>query len=70
MCLTHVVNMIDPNFISIGGGLSSAFILFKHSLEKILSTNCPSYNEHNIQIMESRLKEDAAMLGATLLFND
>ena len=69
-CLSHVINMLDPNSISIGGGLSHAFKFFMESMVESIKPHSPSYLENDIKIYESKLKENAAMLGATLLFND
>ena len=38
-CLSHVINFIDPNAISIGGGLSHAFPYFEEEM-KIIKENC------------------------------
>ncbi|MAJ43941.1 MAG: hypothetical protein CMF96_04235 [Candidatus Marinimicrobia bacterium] len=68
ICLSHIINMIDPNNISIGGGLSHAFKFFNNKMIETIEIHSPSYKENNIKIYESKLKEDAALLGATLLF--
>ena len=70
ICLSHIINILDPNKISIGGGLSNAFSLFKKTMIEEIKHHSPSYLENDIKIYESKFKEKSAMLGATLLFND
>lgn len=70
LCLSHLINMIDPNAISVGGGLSSALPFFQERMKKIIRVNSPSFAESNIHIYESKHKEDSAMLGASLLFKE
>jgi len=67
-CLSHVINFIDPNAISIGGGLSHAFPFFENSMRKTISNYSPSFNENNILIFESKQKELSAKHGAVKLF--
>lgn len=67
-CLSHVINFMDPNAISIGGGLSHAFPYFENSMRKTISNYSPSFNENNILIFESKQKELSAKLGAVKLF--
>jgi glucokinase len=68
LCLSHVINFIDPNTISIGGGLSHAFPFFENSMRKTISNFSSSYNENKIIIFESKQKEISAKLGAVKLF--
>ena len=67
--LSHVINMLDPNVISIGGGISKSFKFFQKSMKKILVTHCPSYKYNKIDIFESKNKELSAKLGAMILVN-
>ena len=41
--LSHVINMIDPQVISIGGGLSNAFNCFKESMFSVIEKHAPSF---------------------------
>lgn len=65
--LSHVINMIDPQVISIGGGLSNAFDYFKDKMFESLIEHAPSFSINNIIISASRLKETSAMLGASMM---
>jgi len=62
--LSHVINMLDPAVISIGGGLSNAFDCFKDSMFESLKNHSPTFMHHRIKIEPSNLKEKSTMLGA------
>ena len=70
MALSHFINLIDPHRISIGGGISNAFIFFNQSMVDTIKNHCPSYNKFNIEIFESNHKELSAQLGAAALVKD
>jgi len=65
--LSHIINMIDPQVISIGGGLSNAFSCFKNSMLSVIEKNAPSFNANHIIIAQSRLRESSTMIGACLM---
>tara|TARA_B100000029_G_C17572374_1_gene957069 strand:+ start:79 stop:969 length:891 start_codon:yes stop_codon:yes gene_type:complete len=62
--LSHVINMLDPAVISIGGGLSNAFDCFQDSMFKTIEKYSPTFIHHRIKIEPSNLKEKSTMLGA------
>lgn len=62
--LSHVINMLDPDIISIGGGISHAFPYFKESMITEIIRYSPAYSLYNPTIIESIQKEKSAMLGA------
>ena len=62
--LSHVINLIDPQIISIGGGLSKAFKCFKNPMIKEIKLNSPSYEVNQIIIARSKLRELSTMVGA------
>lgn len=62
--LSHVINMIDPQVISIGGGLSKAFDCFKNPMFKQIKIYSPTYNVNQIIIARSKLRELSTMVGA------
>ena len=70
ICLSNIINLLDPNEISIGGGLSGAFSLFEETMVQVINANSPSFRENNIKIYESQNKEKSAMLGASMLFKN
>ena len=67
LAMSHFINMIDPQMISIGGGLSKAFKYFSNSMKSTIKDNCPSYAKNQIDIFESKDKELSAQIGAALL---
>ena len=64
---SHVVNMLDPQVISIGGGLSNAFDCFKKTMFSTLKTYAPSFSINNIIIAQSKLREKSTMVGASIM---
>ena len=64
--LSHVINMLDPAVISIGGGLSNAFDCFKDNMFKTLEKHSPTFLHHRIKIEPSNLQEKSTMLGASV----
>ena len=67
LAISHFINMIDPQMISIGGGVSKAFKFFSNSMKSTIRHNCPSYVKNGIDIFESKHKELSAQVGAALL---
>ena len=67
LAISHFINMIDPQMISIGGGVSKAFKFFSNSMKSTIRYNCPSYVKNGIDIFESKHKELSAQVGAALL---
>ncbi len=68
--LSHVVNMIDPQVITIGGGLSKAFECFKDTMFETLKIHAPSFNVNHIIVAQSKLRERSTMLGASMMIKD
>ncbi|MBT6871067.1 MAG: ROK family protein [Candidatus Marinimicrobia bacterium] len=69
LCLSHVINMVDPNAISIGGGPSNAFFHFQESMKKTIIKYAPAYIHYEINIFESTEKELSAKRGAAVITN-
>tara|TARA_Y100000590_G_scaffold465781_1_gene639058 strand:+ start:2083 stop:2973 length:891 start_codon:yes stop_codon:yes gene_type:complete len=65
--LSHVVNMIDPQVITIGGGLSKAYNCFEKSMVNKIKEYAPSFNENKIIIASSKLRELSTMVGACII---
>lgn len=66
LCISHIINMFDPDTISIGGGLSNAFKYFNKSMTDNISKYSPAYVHYDINIFESTNKELSAKRGAAL----
>ena len=67
LVLSHFINMIDPDRISIGGGISGAFKFFESKMKESVSIHCPAYNNFKIDIFESKKKELSSQVGSALL---
>ena len=65
--LSHVINMLDPQVITIGGGLSKAFDCFKNKMFSVLEKHAPSFNLNHIIVAQSKLRECSTMLGASMM---
>jgi len=65
--LSHVINMLDPNVISLGGGLSKAFDCFKQSMFNSIKKNVPAFSHGNTIIKQSEFGEKSSMLGASIM---
>jgi len=65
--LSHIINMIDPNIITLGGGLSKAFDCFRESMLLSIKENSLTFNSENTTIIQSEFGEKSAMLGASIL---
>ena len=65
--LSHIINMIDPEVISIGGGLSKAFNCFETKMYSALKKHSPSFNINHIIVTQSKLREKSTMIGASLM---
>ena len=67
LVLSHVINMIDPQIITIGGGLSKGFKCFNEKMFATLKEHAPSYNLNKIIIAQSQLRERSTMVGASMM---
>jgi len=65
--LSHVINMIDPQIITIGGGLSKAYECFEKSMLLEIKKYSPSFNKNKIIISSSKLRELSTMIGACMM---
>ena len=65
--LSHIINMIDPEVIIIGGGLSKAFSCFQDKLILTLSKHVVSYEKNQRIIVPSQLRGVSTMIGASLM---
>jgi len=63
---SHLVNLMDPAVIILGGGISRAFPYFIESMEAVLSEYSPSFLYHSIKIKASKNQLNSTHLGASL----
>ncbi len=64
--ISHVINMIDPGVIVIGGGLSKAFAIYKEEMLKSISENSPIFRQFPCKVQESKFKSKSHMVGAAI----
>jgi len=64
--LSHIINIIDPQVVAIGGGLSNAYLCFKDSMIDEIKKYSPSFNINNIDIVQSKSKEVSTLCGCSI----
>ena len=67
LSLVHVVNLLDPNMIVIGGEMVGAWSQFHASMEQSLQEHIFALPAAQLQVVPSQLGTDAALLGAANL---
>ncbi len=65
--ITSLVNLLDPEIIAIGGGLSSSFDLFGEDLMALVKDQCYAGKEWKGRIVKAELENQAGLLGAAFL---
>lgn len=66
----NVINLIDPEFIVLGGGVVESGDLFLSKTKKIAQKFTLNPNSKKTKIIKSKLGENACAIGAVGLFND
>ena len=67
--LSHIINLLDPDIISLGGGLSKAFNCFEDTMFKTIKKHCPISQIKKIRIYPSNKREISTMIGACIYAN-
>jgi len=67
--LANVVSLIDPEIIVVGGGVSGFGKLLLDSIKKTMSERIMNFPGRRRKIVLSKLKDDAAILGASQFEN-
>jgi len=67
---SHLINLLDPAVITLGGGVSKAYPYFNVSMKKVLIDYSPSFTYHSIKIETSPDQLRSTHLGAALFFNE
>tara|TARA_Y100000310_G_C20700237_1_gene829027 strand:- start:4851 stop:5705 length:855 start_codon:yes stop_codon:yes gene_type:complete len=62
-----IINILDPEAIVIGGGVSKSYDLFIHPLKDSLSQYAPNANTDRIAILKNKLGDDSGVIGAARL---
>jgi len=63
---SHLVNLLDPAVITLGGGISGAFPYFVGSMKVVLSEYSPSFIYNSIKIKTSKDQLNSTHLGAAM----
>tara|TARA_A100001015_G_C15043198_1_gene741335 strand:- start:3147 stop:4037 length:891 start_codon:yes stop_codon:yes gene_type:complete len=64
--LSHVVNMLDPGVIVLGGGLSKSFNIYEKAMIKSICKHSPIFKRNPCLILESTFGTKSHMVGAAL----
>ena len=65
--LTNLINIFEPEAISIGGSFSYYEEVFLEKLQKELTKDNATFNNRNdIKILMAELKNDASIIGAVI----
>jgi glucokinase len=67
ICLANIFSALGIRRAVIGGGVSTAWDLFIGPLEKALAQNCSMLDPGLAVVTQSRLGNDAALIGAARL---
>lgn len=62
--LSSLINILDPQAVIIGGGLSLSFELFRPAMEETLRENSYVYRYSNPKILPALLRKNAGIIGA------
>ncbi len=65
--IAALVNVLNPEVIVIGGGISGAFDLMKSKVEKVVHTRAFKESAALVKITRAKLGNDASTIGAALL---
>lgn len=68
--LIGIVNVLNPEVIILGGGVSNNFKYFHKSLQRVLKTRCMTVQAKNVKILRSALGDDAGLIGAHVLVEE
>ena len=67
--MSHLINLLDPSAIVLGGGISKAYPFFNKPMQDQLSKYSPSFNHNAIAVSVSLDQLYSTHLGAAMLFD-
>jgi len=70
ICLSGIVNFLNPDAIVIGGGVANAGRLILDTVRKVIKTRAMSPQAKTVKILKAKLGNDAGILGAALLVKE
>ncbi|MBZ4655729.1 MAG: glucokinase [Thermoanaerobacter sp.] len=65
--LTNVINILDPEMIVLGGGISKALNLFKESMISTIRQRCFKYLTQDLSVEVAKLEDNVVLIGAYAL---
>ncbi len=65
--LVGVVNLLNPNVIIIGGGVSHNHVFLFPVIRKVIKSRCMTTQAANVRVVRSQLKDDAGIIGGMAL---
>ena len=69
LCISHIINLLDPAIITMGGGISNAFPYFNNSLFEVIKKYSPSFSYNKIDVNVSSNPLGSVHFGAALAIN-
>lgn len=70
ICLSGIVNFLNPDAIVIGGGVANAGRLILDTVRKVIKTRAMPPQAKAVKILKAKLGDDAGMIGAALLVKE
>jgi len=67
VCLTGVVNLLNPELVVIGGGVAEAGEILFDTIRKTVNERAMSVPAQSVKIVPAKLKENAGLIGAAVL---
>ena len=66
LVVSHLINLLDPAVITLGGGVSKAYPYFIDSMKEVLIEYSPSFTYYSIKINASKNQLNSTHLGAAM----
>jgi glucokinase len=67
---SHLINLLDPAVITLGGGVSKAYPYFIDSMKEVLIEYSPSFTYYSIKINASKNQLNSTHLGAAMFVRE
>lgn len=67
ICLSGVINLLNPDAIVIGGGIANAGKILFDKVKQVVLKRAMSVQASHVKIFKARLGSDAGMIGAAIL---
>ncbi len=70
LVVSHLINLLDPAVITLGGGVSKAYSYFNDSMNEVLIEYSPSFTYNSIKINASKNQLNSTHLGAAMFVRE